>query len=365
MAWYNASWNYRVKITIDATKVDADLTDFPVYVDLSGLPAGFHTNVNQTDARDIRVTKTDETTEVPREIVFYNAATDTGELHFKADGVLSGTNNTDYYIYYGNVAASDYAVDDTYGSQNVWTNGYSRVYHLQQGGTIVAGSYLDSTSSAVAGTGYNDVSTNASSKINTGTTFDGTGDYIDIISNPITTTNPFTLSAWINTDVVNKYSGAIAIGPSGTNLSAYIGTVATAQVGTSNSLGGGFYGANYGTGVTTTGAWKHLAMTFAGGSNGAVNVYVDGVSLVNTTRTPNLSGTAAKIGRIGTDTTYDFDGSIDEARISSDDRAGEWISTEYNNQNSPATFYNVGEEEPQPSSGGVIINPLWIRSLRP
>ena len=40
-AWFNDSWGYRIKLTIDHTKVGADQTDFPVYVDLSLLPAQF------------------------------------------------------------------------------------------------------------------------------------------------------------------------------------------------------------------------------------------------------------------------------------------------------------------------------------
>ncbi|MEK7577678.1 MAG: hypothetical protein AAB492_03640, partial [Patescibacteria group bacterium] len=58
-AWYSDTWGFRIKLTIDNTKVDADLTDFPVYVNLSLLPGLFHSHVNQTDARDIRVTKSD------------------------------------------------------------------------------------------------------------------------------------------------------------------------------------------------------------------------------------------------------------------------------------------------------------------
>jgi len=88
-SWYNSSWLRRVKVTILASKVDGDLTDYPVYVDLSKLPSDFHTYCNQTDARDIRVTKQDGVTELPREVVFYDSATDTGELHFKYTGVLS------------------------------------------------------------------------------------------------------------------------------------------------------------------------------------------------------------------------------------------------------------------------------------
>tara|TARA_B100000809_G_C14947883_1_gene462801 strand:- start:36 stop:836 length:801 start_codon:yes stop_codon:yes gene_type:complete len=39
-----------------------------------------------------------------------------------------------------------------------------------------------------------------------------------------------------------------------------------------------------------------------------------------------------------------FDGIIDEIRISNTNRSANWISTEYNNQNSPATFYTVSSE---------------------
>src|SRR3990167_5201660 len=132
--WYNVSWDYRVKITVQNGKVDADVTDFPVYVNINNLPAGFHTNVNQTDARDIRVTKSDGTTELPREVVFYTAASDTGELHFKADSVANAT-DTDFYIYYGNAGASDYAISDTYGANNVWDSNHKMVLHLKDATT--------------------------------------------------------------------------------------------------------------------------------------------------------------------------------------------------------------------------------------
>jgi hypothetical protein len=39
--------------------------------------------------------------------------------------------------------------------------------------------------------------------------------------------------------------------------------------------------------------------------------------------------------------SYNFNGIIDEARISNVARSADWITTEYNNQNSPATFYTI------------------------
>jgi len=112
--WYNSSWLYRVKITVLASKVAENLSNYPVYVDLSNLPSEFHTNVNQTDGRDIRITSSDGVTELPREVVYYDSANDKGELHFKATS-LSHSTDTDFYIYYGNSSATEPSDSSTYG----------------------------------------------------------------------------------------------------------------------------------------------------------------------------------------------------------------------------------------------------------
>ena len=41
----------------------------------------------------------------------------------------------------------------------------------------------------------------------------------------------------------------------------------------------------------------------------------------------------------------EFEGDIDEVRISRAARSDNWIATEYANQSSPSTFYRVGDEE--------------------
>jgi hypothetical protein len=55
-------------VTIDSTEVAADLTDYPVYVDLSDLPASFWDTV-ASGGGDIRCYKSDGTTELAREVV--------------------------------------------------------------------------------------------------------------------------------------------------------------------------------------------------------------------------------------------------------------------------------------------------------
>lgn len=116
---------YRIKITVDYTKVPANQTGFPVYVNLSAFPREFFDRA-KSDGGDLRAFASDGTTELPIEVVGYNPVTLTGEVFFKGD--LSSTVNTDFYIYFGNKNATAYARTDTYGSNNVWT-GCHGVYH--------------------------------------------------------------------------------------------------------------------------------------------------------------------------------------------------------------------------------------------
>jgi hypothetical protein len=51
------------------------------------------------------------------------------------------------------------------------------------------------------------------------------------------------------------------------------------------------------------------------------------------------------------DMLYALGGLIGEVRIASVARPVAWITTEYNNQYSPATFYSVGAAEAVPSAG--------------
>jgi hypothetical protein len=44
-------------------------------------------------------------------------------------------------------------------------------------------------------------------------------------------------------------------------------------------------------------------------------------------------------------TSGNFTGSLDEVQLSNSVRSAQWIATEYANQNSPSTFYSVGNEE--------------------
>jgi hypothetical protein len=110
----------------------------------------------------------------------------------------------------------------------------------------------------------------------------------------------------------------------------------------------------YGTWATpsnsvTTGTWHHIAVVY---DRGAVTndpiMYLDGVAMALTKAAP--TGTMALDGayslRIGNREALDrtFDGSIDEARLSTVARSAQWIETSFANQNGPDAFVTVGPE---------------------
>ncbi len=66
--WYDSNWLYKKKITIASSSVDGNLTDYPVYLDLSDFGADFHSNVKD-DFFDIRITSSTEDGALYHELV--------------------------------------------------------------------------------------------------------------------------------------------------------------------------------------------------------------------------------------------------------------------------------------------------------
>ena len=79
--------------------------------------------------------------------------------------------------------------------------------------------------------------------------------------------------------------------------------------------------------------------------------YVNG-NLIETGNSGNAGSTHGANPNliIGSSRYYDrlYDGIIDDLRVSDVVRSSEWISTEFNNQNDPLNFYNIGPEESGP-----------------
>lgn len=351
MVWYNPSWIYRVKITVLAAKVSTDLTDFPVYVDLSELPAGFHSHCNQTDARDIRVTEADGETEVPREVVSYDADSDAGELHFLGD--IDGDTDTDFYIYYGNAGASDYADDAEFGAENVWDSNFKAVYHMDGGASATI---EDSTDNDNDGSKEGDDANEPeeeTGKVGKAQVFElANNEYIDCggVVHDADNDN-LTTSVWIKPNMVDSSTGMGYLGHRG-NAGLSLVNVGWRPL-TSRELAvltlfGRFDQVSDGYDPDLSNdTWYHVAVTY-----NKVNVifYLNGSLLSSHAKSDEVkvSDYNMYIGAVNNNgvASNPVNGSLDEVRISDFPRSADWISTEYNNQNSPATFFTIGEEVP-------------------
>lgn len=350
-AWYDAAWGYRVKLTQVHTKVSTGTqTDFACYVDLSKLPAGFATNsISSTghDGKEIRITTSDGTTEVPREIVVANTSTPTGEIHFKC--TINNATDTDYYLYYGNSAAGDYATNATYGARNVWDSHYITVWHLKDGATL---SGADSTASVNTGTPSHSPAAIAGN-------IDGAANFVspDYIRGA-NTVNIATVTeeAWIR-------PGTLPPGTRETIIGFFdgIGSDTADKILQLRNDGKIYFYVFSGSAKNTstpasalsTGTWYHVAGTANGTTAYA---YVNGVAVgsvaagntfagytVANTFVSGASGSGCACG------TYLTDTDVDEVRISDIARSADWLLTQYNNQSDPATFWTVGTEDPKPT----------------
>ncbi|MFA6897026.1 MAG: DUF2341 domain-containing protein [Patescibacteria group bacterium] len=120
--WYNSSWEYRKKFTIDHTKVGASLTDFTALINLSS-DADLASKA-QDDGNDILFTSSDGTTKLSHEIEKYTKTTG-GLVAWVKIPNLSSSTNTDIYMYYGNAEAPD-----EQDMVNAWDPNYKMVNHM-------------------------------------------------------------------------------------------------------------------------------------------------------------------------------------------------------------------------------------------
>lgn len=335
-----ADWSNRIKIAVLASQVNSNLTNFPVYVDLSTLPTSFFSTV-RSDGGDIRITKADGVTQVPREVVDIDTGAETGELHFKADGTLSASIDTEFYIYYGNSGASDYATNGTYGAEKVWDSNFVLVSH--------AGGGTDSTSNGNNGTPLGGVSYgDTPGQMGRATTYDGGSARSNQgTDSSLNITGDVTFSAWAKAGTDSNVGVLISKYNSGQDRGFLLIKASTYEMSARGRDGTATYHVSgNSTTLLSTSTWRH----FVGQRDGTVwKIFAQGVQ-----ENSNDVGTSGSLSNESTlwigcleVNLYPFKGYIDEVRVSNIARSPDWIAAEYTNQSAPGTFYSVGTPEVQ------------------
>jgi hypothetical protein len=344
-SWYNTNWPYRVRITIDHTKVGADLTNYPALINFTLASIGTYA---QSTGNDILFADA-QGYKLDHEIEQYTSATGAVIAWVRIPN-LSSTVDTDIYLYYGNpTAASQQNVT------GVWRDNYVGVWHMKE----TSSTYADSVNAAQTGT-LTDANTNstrgAAAAVGAGLTLNGDADYVSVTDTaPLSPTAKMSIELWANQASLATNKALMA---KWTYQSDGSWTLQTDNVdntrlrmfvaATANEAGNNF-------GQTPAGSWStgqhYVAYTYDGsGSTNAnkLKAYIDSVN-----KTVTFSGTipaaildsAAPI-RFGDyqNLSRFFNGTIDEIRISNVVRSQAYLTTVYNNINSPSTFISTTTE---------------------
>jgi len=182
--WLSGWYNRRL-LTINGTRVDSALTDFPVLVKLRS--SFFDFSKAQTNGQDVRFTGSDGTTLLKYEIEKWSSAGGEAYLWVKIPSVASGS-DTSFFMYYGNSTVAD-GQDTT----NVWDTNFKLVQHLKE----TSGVHQDSTSNNNDGTASGGVVQGTSGIIDGADNFGGSNGYVNSGGTSALTLTEFALEAWI------------------------------------------------------------------------------------------------------------------------------------------------------------------------
>jgi len=328
--WPNG-YLYRRAIVIDHTKVpNTDQTNFPflfrgTYTYLA-TPA-FGGVVTSTSGYDI-LFSTDPlgASRLSQEIETYSSMTGTVNMWMKVPTVSHST-DTIVYLFYGNSAVTTSQANPT----GVWDANYKAVWHLPDGSVLSA---ADSTSNGNNGT-INSV-TASTGQIDGAGYFNGSGSTNIDMGNAASfnITSAMSIEMWMNP--ANTGSASLlrkGAGGAGVYYLYYVSGIVRLAI---NDVGWNFGGYT----LPSQNQWYHVVGTFDGSNR---RVYVNGVLQDTQGQSSAINTNAANVtvGNNGAGGEA-FTGYLDEVKVSAVARSGDWIATEYCNQNVACALSSIG-----------------------
>jgi hypothetical protein len=355
MAWLG-EWRYRIEITIDATKVDAALTDFPVLLYLSvasGLTSFNITDIftkleSDANRKKIAVTTSNGTTECYVEIEKWDTANEQAWLWVKVPSISAST-DTILYIYYDKNESDNTTYVGDIGStpgNTVWDSDYAGVWHMADDPT---GTLQDSTSNGRDMTPANmEAGDLVTGKVADGYDFDGSDEYTE--GADWFYSNTLTIEAWVEPDsfpvdqiktIVQKRNSA---GPThlplGFEFSLHIRN-RRVSFGVHDS-GNNYYAANSAADSFPASGYGYTCGRAVGvGSALKVNVNDDQWTGANQPTIRNSTAVMQIACRALNDNNRYFDGEIDEVRISKIARSDAWVKASYYTSNDGFLSYHI------------------------
>jgi len=348
-------YSYYKTITIQATEVSgsATLSNFPMLfseTDPNLAGTGFGGNVQSINGYDIAFTLDDGSTVLDHQIEKYDPTTGEYVAWIRIPSLDAVTNST-LHVYYGNPSVS---TDPS--TESVWDINHVSVYHLTDD--------------------FSDKTQNNNDLTNFGTSNNGAGaaakcrefnqgDYLHANTDAsYLLTGDVTVSAWVDLNVlqVGSYENMIldvgGIDESNIENKLYnFNILSTGQLGVfwENGLGLNTDLVSLNSITFPPSGYTMLSFTRNTTLN-EVRFYQDGIQLDLLPSTYLLDpdgggGAELSIGINQQFPTLDYDGKMDEIRISNNVRSEDWLRTNFNSISSPNTFYILGSQTPLCNAG--------------
>ena len=322
MGWLSG-YTTRKKITIDQTKVDSALVNFPVFVKLRS--TNFDFTLTTDTGNDIRFTAANGVSLLAFERDRHDKINQLAEYQVNIPNV-SNSAPTEFYIYFKN----DPSIIDGSNPTGVWDTSFQGRWSLDQDPADIAPQMRDSTVNANHGTTHGAMTSAQSveGKIGRALDFDGSNDRVRIPNSPsVNVTGEITVEKWIRLDPAFA-AGGIIVHKNRQYTFSVRGTDRRVSWSDSSIWNFGIFG-YYDIGLQLN-AWHRVVITKSGST---VRIYRDGVERVVRTDFGGALTSTPNDVFIGDDSFGNywwFDGSIDEVRISNIVRSAAWIKASYN-----------------------------------
>jgi hypothetical protein len=317
-------------------------TNYPGYIDLSEAPQALWDAVT-SGGGDIRVFENQAggLVELPAEVVSCDTSAETGELHYLLPSISASTPQE--IRLYADGVSSRYDHADPFGRNAVWGD-YAFVLHTESDATDSTGNLSvteEGTPSYTAG------------KLGGGAALTNAGFNFSNDTSPYSLGSGYWLSWWGDFNNFSPWgnlirfastssggaTGAISLGRAGTTSNLYLqhDTTSVANVfsgGVSNFIASEehYYGLRWDG--STAGLYRD-----------ATENYSRSEAVAPDMSHANFNRMFWETSSTNSDWNY-----VDEIRIRNGDPGANWITTEYNNQSDPSSFYTATD----PNAGGGV-----------
>jgi hypothetical protein len=340
---------YGKTVTIQGSQVSGTVTNFPVLISVTDNSLRTIANggrVRNANGYDIIFTLPDCSTILPMQIERYVATTGEFVAWVKLPTLIGGSNTIIYMFY----SKSGVTLDPS--STTVWDANYMGVYHFNNSvtdGTSNTRNLTDNSTANLTGSKIGE-----GRRLDNGPTFvvAASARHLRLPDNIFNSVTDFTFEGWVYLESVNTNWERIFDFGRNTNFNMFlcpsIGGNGIKRFAITTGGNGSEQQVSSGT-STGTAAWHHFAVTIDATANTGVLYYDGAANATNTggiTLDPSSLGTNDRnyFGRSQYAADEGLYGNFDELRISNTTRNANWITTSYNNQNSPSTFYTVSSE---------------------